>query len=158
MARNATELALARAETTTRFHLLDLTDQIELTPIVVCPDEDCQKSVKRQTRSEVEELMAGPGEPEPALEMALLTDRLPQRGSEAGRIHDRQVGPGRTSPPIRVQRAWTVTALASDGVAFEDGRLVTVQGPGRGTDLVRVAEQALALDGALEVRPLVWPP
>ena len=80
MARNATELVLARAETTTRFHLLDLTYQIELTPIVVCPDEDCQKSVKRQTRSEVEEFMAGPGEAEPALEMALLTDRIPQRG------------------------------------------------------------------------------
>src|SRR5438105_4872676 len=63
--------------------------------MALLPDEDSQESVQREARAEVEGVMARPRESEPALEMALLTDRLTKRGGETGRVDDRQVGPGR---------------------------------------------------------------
>ncbi len=51
-----------------------------------------------------------------------------------------------------MQRARAVAALTPDGVALENRRLVAVQRPGHGAQLVGVAEQALGLDDALEVR------
>ena len=106
----------------------------------------------RQARAEVERLAARPGEAERALEMALLTDRIPQRGGQIGRVDDGQVGLGRQPTPVHVQLAWAVAALAPDGVALEDRRLVAVQRPGHRAELVGVAEQAVGLDRALEVR------
>ena len=79
VARDAAELALARAETATRLHLLDVPDRLELALVPLLPEEDRPEPVKRQARAEVERLAARPGEAERALEMALLTDRIPQR-------------------------------------------------------------------------------
>ena len=134
VARDAAELALARAETATRFHLLDLPDRLELASVAVLPEEDRQEPVQRQARAEVEKLTARPGEAERALEMALLTDRFPQCGGQIGRVDDRQVGLGRRPTPLHVQLAGAVAALAADGVALEDRRLVAVQRPGHGAN------------------------
>ena len=68
------------------------------------------------------------------------------------RIDDGQVGLGRQPTPLHVQLAGAVAALTPDGVALEDWRLVAVQRPGYRVELVGVAEQAVGLDRALEVR------
>ncbi len=80
VAGDAAELALARAEATARFHLLDLPDHLELALVAALLDEDRQEPVQGQARAEVEEVTARPGNAEPALEMALLADRIPQCG------------------------------------------------------------------------------
>ena len=51
-----------------------------LLSVALLHEEDRPEPVDRQARAEVERLAARPGEAERALEMALLTDRIPQRG------------------------------------------------------------------------------
>ena len=80
VARDAAELALARAEAAARFHLLDLPSHLELALVAVLLDENGQETVQWQARAEIEEVTARPGEAEQALQMALLADRIPQRG------------------------------------------------------------------------------
>src|SRR5262249_60256714 len=80
VAGDAAELALARAEAAARFQLLDLTSHLDLARVAVLLDENCQETVQGQARAEVKEVTARPGEAEPALQMTLLADRIPQRG------------------------------------------------------------------------------
>ena len=67
---------LAR-ETATCFHLLVMPDRLELASVSLLHQEYRQEPVERQARAVVEKLAARPGEAERALEMALLTDRIP---------------------------------------------------------------------------------
>ena len=80
VAGDAAELALARAEAAARFQLLDLPGHLELALVAVLLDENRQETVQGEAWAEVEEVTARPGEAEPALQMALLADRIPQRG------------------------------------------------------------------------------
>ena len=76
VARDAAKLTLARGETATCFHLLDMPDRLELAFVSLLHQEHRQEPVDRQARPIVERLAARPGETERALEMALLTDRF----------------------------------------------------------------------------------
>ena len=80
VARNATELALALAETAARLHLLDVPDRLEPASFRFLHQEDRPEPVQRQAWAEVERLAARPGEAERALKVALLTDRFSQCG------------------------------------------------------------------------------
>ena len=77
VAGDAAKLTLARGETATCCHLLDMPDRLELALVSLLHQEYRQEPVDRQARAVVERLAARAGEAERALEMALLTDRIP---------------------------------------------------------------------------------
>ena len=75
---DAAKLTLARGETATRCHLLDVPDGLKPAVLSILHQEDRQEPVDRQARAVVKWLAASAGEAERTLEMALLTDRISQ--------------------------------------------------------------------------------
>ncbi len=157
VARDATKLSLALAETATRFDLLHLPDRLKRVAVSRIPFEDRPEPVEREARAEVEGLMAGPGRAKRPLEMTLLTDRIPQRWGQIGRVDDGQVGLGRRPILIHVQCAWAVAALTPDCVTLEDRQLIAVQRPGHGANPVGVAEQTVGMDRARSSGAVCYP-
>ena len=80
VARDAAELALALAETAARFHLLDLPDHLELAWLPFFLTKTAKNRCNGRPGRKSKRLTARPGEAERALQMALLADRIPQRG------------------------------------------------------------------------------
>jgi len=79
VAGDASKLTLARGETATGCHLLDMPDGLKLASLSILRQEYRQETVNRQSRAVVERLAARAGEAKRTLEMALFTDGIPQR-------------------------------------------------------------------------------
>ena len=77
VARDAAKLTFARLETATCGHLLGVPDRLKTASASFLHLEHGQELVDRQSWAVIEQFAAGAGKAERALEMALLTDRIP---------------------------------------------------------------------------------
>src|SRR5207249_2065827 len=86
------------------------------------------------------------------LQVALLADRLTERGWQPGRVHDvRQVVTDWLGlSHMELPRA--VASLAADGLSPEDRLPVPVLGPFHVIELVRMTEKASRFDEPLEMK------
>jgi hypothetical protein len=85
------------------------------------------------------------------VEVALLTDRVPERGLQVRGIDDGHVPAAGRRGKRHVQLARPVAPLAADGMALEDRRPIAVDRARDRIDPVRVAVQASRHDRAVEV-------
>jgi hypothetical protein len=146
---NATKLPLGLSITTAGLHLLDVPDRLVLSPVrgVI----DCVEGGGGKTGSIVERVTAGQLDPMIAQEVALLADGRAERGLEMPRIDDGQVKAIHHLLPCRMQLARTVASLAANRVASKDRILVQIDRELDWLDAVRMTEQALGLNGSLEM-------
>jgi hypothetical protein len=150
VAGDTSEGTLAGAKASTLVHLLDMVAVSVFMAYFGWLDEDGQKLGQREPRPIIEQIVVGRRNAFLADQVALLADVLAQRGLKFARIDYRRL---RLTVRDRLQNvAFTrsMAPLATDGMAPKHGWTVAVFGSGHVFHLVGMAEQALAIDRALE--------
>src|SRR5262249_3871078 len=128
MTGDAAELAVAPLEAAAGVQLLDVSDRLLARPQFRGAHEHRPEGVQRQPRPVVEGVPAAPLDAEVALKVALLADGVAQGRLQLPRVDDGLCCRGEPFAVAlpHVQFARAMAALAADGEAAEDRRLIVV--------------------------------